>query len=952
MLSFRSCSVFAAIVASISIQSTAFSISSARSTINFNRDWKFFKGNPPGAEKPEFVDSAWQNVRLPHDWAIAGPFNPREQGGTGKLPWKGEGWYRKTFVLDTADSTRRVYFDFDGVMAFPKVYVNGRLAGQWDYGYMSFRVDATPFVRFGKSNSIAVYVDTRDHVSRWYPGAGIYRKVTMTVCDPVHVAHWGIFVTTPMVTPTSAKIRTRSTVGNHSRTRAPVIIETRVIGPDGKTAAKGEKSDTIPADSSRTFDRTFTIASPLLWEIRSPRLYTARTSIRCGGKIIYVDSTAFGIRTARFSPDSGFFLNGKHVQIQGVCLHHDQGPLGAAFNTRAMERQLQIMRSMGVNGIRTSHNPPAPGLLELCDRMGFVVWDELFDKWDGTADRIKGQSPFEPYVKRQALNWVMRDRNHPSVVIWSIGNEIPPQPHDTNGTSPERVKFLTDCVRASDSTRPVTMASDNQDVVGRSILDALDAGGWNYGRRYMRFHQQYPKKSILYSESASALSTRGFYELPLPYEKTQYSRQAQVDSYDFNAAPWSDIPDAEFALMEQDKFVAGDFVWTGFDYLGEPTPFFNEARSSFFGIVDLCGIPKDRYYLYRSHWRPDTTTIHIVPHWNWPDRIGKTVPVLVYTNGDSAVLFLNGKSLGGRKKGVPDPKPANLASGKKATASSEEPDSGKVAGKAIDGKSETHWCAGSPGANQWWQMDLGKAESLQCLTAEFESGSKNYAYRIKASADSAIWQTITEGTMSNSRRWAGPERIFLDVSLQARFLRIEFTNVREGMRAGIKEFAAYASRMEPSYYDVTCRYRLRWNNVAYAPGELKAVAYNKGKLIGESTVRTAEKPASIRLTPDRKELAATGEDLCYLLVESVDAKGTICPLADNAITFTIDGPADLAGADNGDPQSLEPFQSASHRLFKGKAMLVIRTREGKTGTVRVTARSEGLLPGEARMQSK
>ncbi len=364
------------------------------------------------------------------------------------------------------------------------------------------------------------------------------------------------------------------------------------------------------------------------------------------------DTTTFGIREFKFTANDGFHLNGKRVQLYGVCLHHDQGALGGAFYTRAMERQLEIMRDMGVNAIRTSHNPPAPELLELCDRMGFVVWDECFDKWDKTADRFDpNKMPLEQYGEKQIRNFVMRDRNHPSVVVWSIGNEIdspPERPEGADKGAGEIYERFCPQIRFDAAGWYGLLFSLSGGT--KQMFDALDLAGWNYQRRYAQYRQRYPDKPIVYSESASALSTRGFYELPLRASKTQYSKEFQVDSYDRNAANWSDIPDREFALMEKDKFVAGEFVWTGFDYLGEPTPYSRQARSSYFGIVDLAGIPKDRFYLYRSHWRPDVTTVHILPHWNWPDRIGQNVPVYVYTNGDTVELFLNGKSLGKQTK--------------------------------------------------------------------------------------------------------------------------------------------------------------------------------------------------------------------------------------------------------------------------------------------------------------
>jgi beta-galactosidase len=923
-------------------------VPAVREVVSFNRDWKFAKGEQSGTERPDFNDLGWTAVRLPHDWAISGPFNPTENGYAGKLPWQGVGWYRKTFTLDKENKSRRVYFDFDGVMAFPKVYVNGQLAGEWDYGYMSFRVDATPYVKFGQANVITVAVDTRRHGTRWYPGAGIYRKVTMTVCEPVHVAHWGTYVTTPDVNDTSATVCVRSTIENHLDAESKVNVAAVLIDPDGKSITSPKISDIIPAGGSRELVWSFKIVNPKRWDITSPKLYKAEIIVSAGDKVVDTDSTLFGIRTFQFTANDGFGLNGRRVQLYGVCLHHDHGALGAAFYTRAMERQLEIMRDMGVNAIRTSHNPPAPGLLELCDRMGFVVWDECFDKWDRTAGRVDGQPPLEQYGEKQIRNFVMRDRNHPCIVVWSIANEIYAPPKDPQGLTTERVKFMSDFVRKYDSTRPVGMACHVPSMATEQIFDALDLTGWNYRRRYSIYRQRYPDKPIIYSESASALSTRGFYELPLPEGKTQFSKQLQVNSYDHNAARWSDIPDVEFQLMEDDRFVAGEFVWTGFDYLGEPTPYERDARSSYFGIVDLSGIPKDRFYLYRSYWRPDTLTVHILPHWNWPDRIGQNVPVYVYTNGDSAELFLNGKSLGRRTKTKEVTKPVNFAKGKPAKASSEKSERGNIAAYANDGDSSSRWCAANADANQWWQVDFDEAQQVRYLDIDFEKESKNYQYQVKTSTDGSTWQTIV-----TKNDWTGQtSQVSYEVNVQARFLRIEFTQLQEGAWASMREFGVYPSKASSLYYAVMDKYRLRWMDVVYEPGELKAVAYKDGKEIGQAVNRTADKPAVIRLTPDRKELAATGEDLCYILVEALDAKGTDCPLADNLIRFKVEGPAEIAGADNGNPLSLEPFQADYRKLFYGKAMLILRTKEGGVGNIRVTAESEGLTPAEAAVQCR
>lgn len=927
-------------------------VTAARS-VNFNRDWKFTKGDPPGAEEALFDDSAWAPVRLPHDWAIAGPFEPRTHGFSGKLPWKGVGWYRKTFTVDSKSGQKeRLYLDFDGVMAYPKVYVNGQLAGKWDYGYTPFRVDITPYVKFGEPNMVAVRVDTRKQGTRWYPGAGIYRNVTLTISNPVHIAHWSTFVTTPKVSDETAKVNVRTTVENHGDADVDAVVEFNVsraygldeppVYPDEQLVIATQESVSVPAGGSVDVEATLSVEKPERWDIDNPRLYQAYTVVLLQNQVVDREFTIFGIRTFEFTADDGFHLNGRRVQLQGVNLHHDHGPLGAAFYPRAMERQLEIMREMGVNAIRTSHNPPAAELLDLCDRMGFIVWDECFDKWDDKAGRYKGEPPLEEFGERHLRNLVMRDRNHPSVVVWSIGNEIA---EGEEGITPERVEFMADFVRKYDPTRPVGISCHIPEYAYRPMFDALDLTGWNYQRRYGIYRDRNPDKPIIYSESASALSTRGFYELPLPTAKAEFSKQHQVSSYDMNSARWADIADQEFDLMERDNFVAGEFIWTGFDYLGEPTPFDRQARSSYFGAVDLVGIPKDRYWLYRSYWRPDVTTIHILPHWNWPDRVGQNVPVVVYTNGDSAELFLNGRSLGRRAKVGDYKPPIDVAKGKPAAASSESSDGEYPAALANNGNPSMGWRANEDDTDVWWQVDLGEVQPVCDVVVALDGNVRNYQYKIEISPDCKDWQTVV--TLDHWREEWG-HKVFHHIGEDTRFVRFEITKIRDDARAGIKDFLVYPQ----SYYAVCDKYRLRWMDVVYEPGELKAVAYKDGKQIGEAVMRTAGPPAALRLSPDRSQLHASGDDLCYVLVEAVDADGTLCPLADNRVRFLVDGPAEIAGVGNGNPMSFEPFQADQGNLFYGKAMLILRTTEGQGGDVQITAESDSLQPATVTVHSQ
>lgn len=922
----------------------------AAETLDFRAGWRFTKGDPEGAAQIDFDDGSWATVPLPHDWAIAGPFNPQEpSGASGKLPWKGIGWYRKSFELDR-QAGDRVFLDFDGVMAFPRVYVNGRFAGSWDYGYTPFRIDATPFINLKGPNIVAVRVDTTKHGTRWYPGAGIYRNVTLELRRPVHLAQWGVFVTTPNVSDERAVVAVEAAIENHGDEVVEAAVKFSLLAPDGQQLES--KSQIVQLEPGATQTReSFDVAQPHRWDIDDPALYTLRTEVRVGEQLVEQRTEPFGVRTIELTTD-GLLLNGRRVQLQGVNLHHDLGPLGGAFNSRALERQLEIMQDMGVNAIRTAHNPPAAELLALCDRRGILVWDECFDKWDATADRIDGTPTHEDHAERHLRSMVLRDRNHPSVFVWSIGNEIGP---GGEGLTGERVKMMRDVVRKHDPTRPVGIACHLPDLGREPIFDALDFVGWNYCRHYLPYHQRSPNKPIIYSESAAAVSTRGHYEVPLPSSKTDYSPSRQVTSYDFNTAPWADVSDREFKLMEEDRYVAGEFVWSGIDYLGEPTPFDNEARSSYFGAVDLCGMPKDRFWLYRSHWRPHETTVHILPHWNWPDRVGQSVPVFVYTNGDSAELLLNGRSLGRRVKGETPAMPGNYAASATVTASSSRPDTPPAL--AVDGNYLQRWFSSTPDPNQWLQLDLGQERDVKWLELAFEREHKRYGYVVKVSNAGSDWTTAIAHRASDEPEWGGGANAGMHaVDFRARYIRIEIDEVRSVPWAKywpcVREVGVYPAAVESPFYRPTYDYRLRWNDVEYEPGELKAVAYKDGKQIGAAIVRTAGPPAQLRLTPDRTELAADGDDLSFVLVEALDKDGVPCPLAENLIRFSIDGPAEIAAVGNGNPMSFEPFQADERKLFHGKAMLIVRTQAGRAGPIHIGATSDGLASGSATGNSR
>lgn len=631
-------------------------------TVSVLRDgWKFKQGEVKNGMLPGLDDSDWESVSIPHDWAIKGPYIIDGDGNTGKLPWKGEAWYRNIIHTGPQIGQKNIYLLFDGILSNPEIYINGKRVGKWDYGYNSFYFNITRYLEENRNNTIAIHVDTRKHDSRWYPGAGIFRKIQMLVVNPVHVAVWGSYVTTPIIKPTYADVKIAHTVVNNSDTLLnSVKLENIVINPYGVEVGRKSSFLKILPNKSSLSENTITIGNPEKWDVNHPLMYVVKTFISVNGKIVDEYQTPFGIRKMKFTADDGFWLNDRRLQLKGVNLHHDLGSLGAAFNKRALERQLEIMKSMGCNAIRNSHNMAAPELPELCDKMGLLLFNEAFDKYDEKAD-IYEATDFDEFAHRNIKNFVLRDRNHPCIFLWSVGNEIVDVMNNENNGF-HRLHTMVNYVRKYDPTRPVTLVCSDQETAELRHFDYYDVHCWNYGRRYSLARKLEPNKSVIISESASTVSTRGFYEFPLPERKTDFTKSLQVSSYDLNAPMWAEISDDDFMWLEEENYVAGEFVWTGFDYLGEPTPYRNgdvkrmgmtdkeAANSSYFGIVDLCGIPKDRYYLYKSYWKPDETTIHILPHWNWEGMEGKVIPVFVYTNGDSAELFLNGKSQGIQKK--------------------------------------------------------------------------------------------------------------------------------------------------------------------------------------------------------------------------------------------------------------------------------------------------------------
>jgi len=795
-----------------------------------------FEGSVPYA-RPDFDDSSWQRLDLPHDWAIEGPFNVNRAdgvgGGMGRLPSPGVGWYRKELDIPASDADKSIFLEVDGAMSYAMVWLNGNLVGGWPYGYASWRLDLTPYIKPGGKNQLAIRLDNPPDSSRWYPGGGIYRNVWLTKTHPVHVGQWGTYVTTPEVSPERANVKLKVTVDNNSKDSANVSVVTELFMLDskGKQAGKAianiaSANLQIAAGESAVAEGNATVTNPKLWgppPTQQPNRYVAVTTVSQDGKVLDHYETRFGIREVRFDPNQGILVNGERVRIQGVNQHHDLGALGTAWNRRAAQRQLEILREMGCNAIRMSHNPPTPELLELCDEMGFLVVDEIFDAWARKKTPLDSHLIFPDWSEPDLRAFLRRDRNHPSVTLWSVGNEVGEQYTGDEGAAVG--KRLHDITKEEDPTRS-TMTAMNyakpnmplpkvMDVIalnyqGEGIRDTpahVGTGGIRTPPQYPAFHEAFPGKVILSSESAAALSSRGTYLFPVtdamsaPVKNGSGGDSAKryVSAYELHAADFGSTADKVFAAQDRNPYVAGEFVWSGWDYLGEPTPYYS-SRSSYFGIIDLAGFKKDRFFLYQSRWRPDLPIARILPHWTWPERGGQVTPVHVFTSGDEAELFLNNKSLGRKKKG------------------------------------------------------------------EFE-------------------------------------------------------------------------------------YRLRWDDVVYQPGTLKVVAYQNGKKWATAETKTAGEPASVRLAPDRQEIHADGVDLSFVTVTVTDKSGLTAPRATNQIRFEIEGPAQIIATDNGDPTSFESFQSPVRQAFNGQCLVIVRAKADEPGTIKLTAKADGLKVAKATIKS-
>jgi hypothetical protein len=659
----------------------------ANDFIIFGKRYQRPEGNPGeniAYVKSDFDDSEWRHLNLPHDWAIEGPFNIDYNGSTGKLPYWGIRWYRKTLELSQNDAGKQIYLDIDGAMSYASVWCNGQYVGGWPYGYASFRLDLTPYIKAGQKNVLAIRLDNPDDTSRWYPGSGIYRNVWLVKTSPVHVEQWGTFVRNQQVDSEIAVMEMGVNIENHAGKDVQVKLQTSVYlqGKDGRPVGEEvtqsmTKDIAIKKDSWSSARFQFKVDKPKLWDIDTPNCYVAVSRVFMDGKEMDSYETPFGIRTIEFTHDQGFMLNGQKVAIKGVCMHHDLGALGAAFNEVAAERQLRIMKEMGANAIRTSHNPPAPELVALCDRMGLMMQLELADTWQKGKRKNDYNLLFDDWSEADMRSLVRHYRNHPSVIMWSIGNEMPDQTTDQGVII---ARNLTAYCHDEDPTRPTSLGCNKRDAVFRDIVNQVDIFGLNYFHKtYPVFKEQNPTRRYHASETSSATSSRGEYFFPVTTDVNDSRSGFQLSSYDMTTIGWGCAPEVQFKMNEEYSFMSGEFVWTGFDYLGEPTPYNKDltnllnfsdpnelekarkeleelgkiktpSRSSYFGIVDLCGFPKDRYYNYKSYWRPDVPTVHILPHWNWQERIGEITPVHIYTSGDAVELFLNGKSLGRREK--------------------------------------------------------------------------------------------------------------------------------------------------------------------------------------------------------------------------------------------------------------------------------------------------------------
>ena len=774
----------------------------------------------------------YESVTIPHDWAIDGPFDKKwdlqrvaivqngeteateKSGRSGALPWIGRGFYRTHVQIDALPESAELLFD--GAMSDAHVFVNGREVGHWPYGYNAFKMDITKALKKG-DNIISVSLNNLEESSRWYPGGGLYRPVTLTYTSATHFDAW----TTQIQTDFYRAIEKGDIWKIHFNTHIQGLAEPRnfrviaeVYDPSGKQIHKFWEN---PIDSVGNWYGMLYMRNPQLWTPETPSLYKVRFTLLKDNEEIDSYSEHFGIRSVKVSKERGFELNGVSRKLKGVCLHHDLGPLGAAVNKAALIRQVRILKDMGCDAIRTSHNMPSKMQMEVYDSLGMMVMAESFDMWIYPKCKNGYARFFKEWADKDITNLVLNHRNHPSLVMWSIGNEIPEQWSEEGR---EISRHLQDLCHQLDPTRPVTQGMDRaEEALGSGFAQVMDVPGFNYRvHKYLNNIKQLPKGFLLGSETASTVSSRGVYKFPVEVTNHGVYEDGQCSSYDTEYCFWSNLPDDDFLVQDDYDFTIGQFVWTGFDYLGEPSPYdeYWPSRSSYFGICDLAGLPKDRYFLYRSVWNEKEHTIHLLPHWTWPDRIGKVTPVYCYTDYPSAELFVNGKSQG------------------------------------------------------------------------------------RISKNTNAHEIICDHTKT-------------DLNLAA-----------------------------------LDRYRLRWNNVVYEPGELKVVVYDKdGRVAGEQTVRTAKKPSKLLLESDRQSLCADGSDLAYITVSLVDKNGTLIPDAADALEFEVVGAGKFRAVCNGDATSLEPFTQPTMRLFNGKLVITVQSSTASgTLTLKVTDKQNKRLKAQ------
>ena len=656
----------------ISILATIFmSLGQTRSVVTLEKGWKFTREDNPQSKEAVYDDSNWESVRVPHDWAIYGPFDKSNDihrmaivqdgqtsaiehyGRTGGLPFTGAGWYRIKFTIPEFSDSKRVTVKFDGAMSNARVYVNGKEAGFWPYGYNTFYFDITDLLNDnGRDNTLAVRLENLEEGSRWYPGAGLYRNVHIITTNDSHIPVWGTYITTPEVNDEFAKVDVKTkvvTAGEDYNGKGVYKLVTEILDGDAKLVSSTES--VLTTFDQNEFSQTLIVENPKLWDIKQPNLYKAVSKLYKDDQLVDEYNTTFGIRTIEVVADKGFYLNGRLVKFQGVCLHHDLGPLGAAVNDAAIRRQIRIMQDMGVNAIRTAHNMPSPDFVRIADEMGMMVMAESFDSWRIPKVRNGYNLYFDEWAEKDLVNLIHNFRNSASVIMWCIGNEVEEQSHPQGA---KVARFLQDIVKREDPTRPITNGMDRPDhVFSNGMAAIMDVPGFNY--RSFRYQEAYDKLSqqvILGTETTSTFSSRGVYKFPVERKQMAMYDDHQASSYDVEHAGWSNLPEDDFIQHDDLPFTMGEFIWTGIDYLGEPTPYYSNwpSHSSLFGAVDLAGIPKDRFYLYRSHWNKEEETLHILPHWNWEGREGEVTPVFVYTNYPSAELFINGKSQGVRTK--------------------------------------------------------------------------------------------------------------------------------------------------------------------------------------------------------------------------------------------------------------------------------------------------------------